>query len=92
MKRKLPSITNNIWSCSAIAIVILIWQAVCSFGIVDEFLLPSPIRVVKAFVAEFPNLMTHSAVTLAEAFLGLALGVVLGFLMAVLMAVYYFQY
>lgn len=37
------------------------------------------------FISEFPALMEHSAVTLSEAFLGLALGIALGFLMAVLM-------
>ena len=48
-------------------------------------MLPSPIQVVQAFVSEFPSLMEHSVITLAEAFLGLALGILLGFVMAVLM-------
>ena len=49
-------------------------------------MLPSPVRVVKAFITEFPTLMEHSLVTLAEAFIGLAFGILLGFVMAVLMA------
>lgn len=48
-------------------------------------MLPSPVKVVQAFVNEFPTLMQHSLVTLAEAFLGLACGILLGFVMAVLM-------
>lgn len=48
-------------------------------------MLPSPVQVVKAFVSEFPVLMENSAVTLAEAFIGLSLGILLGFIMAVLM-------
>ena len=48
-------------------------------------MLPSPVQVVKAFIEEFPILMEHSAITLAEAFIGLVLGIVLGFVMAVLM-------
>ena len=48
-------------------------------------MLPSPVRVVKAFITEFPTLMEHSLVTLAEAFIGLAFGILLGFVMAVLM-------
>ena len=48
-------------------------------------MLPSPIQVLQAFVEEFPVLMGHSFVTLAEAFLGLVLGILLGFFMAVLM-------
>ncbi len=85
MKRKLQNTTNRIWSISAIAIILIVWQGVSSLGIVDSFLLPSPVQVVKAFVAEFPALMEHSAITLAEAFIGLALGIGLGFVMAVLM-------
>ena len=54
-------------------------------GLVDSFMLPSPVRVVKAFITEFPTLMEHSLITLAEAFIGLACGIVLGFVMAVLM-------
>lgn len=85
MKRKLQNTTNKIWSCSAIALVLVLWQAVTSLGMVDSFMLPSPVQVVKAFIAEFPALMEHSAITLSEAFLGLLLGILLGFIMAVLM-------
>ena len=85
MKRKLQNTTNKIWSVSAIAVILIVWQAVCSFGLVDSFLLPSPVQVVKAFVEELPALMEHSLVTLSEAFIGLLLGILLGFVMAVLM-------
>ena len=85
MKRKLQNTTNRIWSCSAIVLILIVWQMISSLGIVDSFMLPSPVQVVKAFVEEFPALMEHSVITLAEAFIGLALGIVLGFVMAVLM-------
>ena len=93
MKRKSPNITkiettflaNKIWSCSAIVLVILLWQTICSLKLVDSFLLPSPLKVVQAFIEEFPDLMEHSVVTLAEAFWGLGLGILFGFVMAVLM-------
>ncbi len=85
MKRKLQNTTNKIWSCSAIVLLLVVWQTVSSMGIVDSFMLPSPVQVVKAFVDEFPTLMEHSVITLSEAFLGLSLGILLGFVMAVLM-------
>ncbi len=93
MKRKSQNTTkinhtflsNKIWSCSAIALVVLLWQIICSLGIVDSFMLPSPVQVVQAFIDEFPVLMEHSAITLSEAFLGLSLGILFGFVMAVLM-------
>lgn len=85
MKRKLPNTTSKIWSCSAIAFILIIWQLVCSVGLVESFMLPSPFSVLKAFIQEFPVLMGHSFVTLTEAFVGLAFGIFLGFFMAVLM-------
>ena len=85
MKRKSQNTTNRIWSCSAIAVILVLWQCVCSFGLVESFLLPSPVQVVQAFISEFPLLMQESWITLAEAFLGLGLGIALGFVIAVLM-------
>lgn len=51
----------------------------------DAFLLPSPVQVLKTFFTELPALGAHSAITLSEAFIGLAMGILLGFLMAVAM-------
>ena len=85
MKEKLQNISTKLWSVSAIAGLLIVWQGICSLGLVDSFMLPSPVQVLKAFVSEFPTLMEHSVITLSEAFLGLGLGIVLGFVMAVLM-------
>lgn len=85
MKRKYQNITNKIWSCSAVVLILAVWQLVASIGMIESFMLPSPIQVIKAFVDELPILMEHSLVTLTEAFAGLFLGVIFGFIMAVLM-------
>lgn len=85
MKRKLQNITGKLWSASALLVLLLLWQLCCSLGFIDSFLLPSPIQVGKALIEEFPVLMEHAGVTLAEAFLGLLIGILLGFGMAVLM-------
>ncbi len=85
MKRKLQNTTSKLWSCSAIVLILILWQLISSLGVVDSFMLPSPVQVAKAFVEEFPALMEHSVITLAEAFLGLGIGILLGFVMAVLM-------
>lgn len=85
MKRKLQNTTSKLWSAAAIVILLAVWQIVSAAGWVPNYMLPSPVDVVKAFVSEFPLLMENAKVTLAEAFLGLASGVVLGFIMAVLM-------
>lgn len=87
MTKRLQSIINKIWSISAIVFLIVIWQIVCSLGLVESFMLPSPMNVLKAFVGEFSVLMLHLRVTLTEAVVGLALGVLLGFIVAVIMDV-----
>lgn len=85
MKKKLQNTTSKIWSVSAIAILLIAWQLICSLGLVESFLLPSPVQVAKTLVTEFPTLMGHAAITLTEALLGLGLGILLGFVIAVLM-------
>ena len=85
MKRKLPSITSKLWSVSAILSILILWQLSVSLGLVEGFMLPSPVQVAGAFMKEFPSLMENARITLAEAGLGLALGIAAGFGAAVLM-------
>lgn len=85
MKRKFQSITSRLWSAAALVVIIVIWQVAASAGLVPGYMLPSPVEVVQALISDFPLLMEHAKVTLAEAFLGLFYGVVLGFVMAVIM-------
>ncbi|MDO5292833.1 MAG: ABC transporter permease [bacterium] len=88
MKRKLQNITNKATYFIAIIAILLIWQMLCSFGVVPSFMLPSPVSVCQALVSEFSVLMGHVRVTLIEAMAGLAFGVVIGFVTAVLMDSY----
>lgn len=85
MKKKLQSITNNIYPILAILGLLLIWELAVRTELVPAYMLPSPSAVIKAFITDFPNLMEHSKITLTEAFLGLFFGLLLGFVAAVLM-------
>lgn len=69
---------------ATIAVALVIWQAVCSFGLVPSFLLPSPLDVIGAITEDFELLMAHAGFTLAEALAGLAAGVAIGFVIALL--------
>lgn len=79
MKRKLQSTISKLWSYSAIALILVIWQVIVSAGLVQGFMLPSPLQVVRVFVKEFPILISNASVTLAEAAIGLFMGVAVGF-------------
>lgn len=63
----------------------MIWQTLSAFQVIPKYMLPSPTDVIKAFIVDFPLLMSHAGITLLEAFLGLLIGVLLGFAVAVLM-------
>lgn len=65
--------------------ILAVWLILTDGGIVPNYMLPSPVAVVKAFISDFPILMYHSGVSLMEAILGLLIGVGLAFVMAVLM-------
>lgn len=85
LKRNFPSVI-------AVAGLLIIWQLVCTTGLIPSYMLPSPIEVVRAFVSEFPLLMENAVITLQEAFIGLFLGVSVGFCAAVLMDAFDFLY
>lgn len=86
MNARLQSITKSKGpAVLAVALLLLLWQAVCSVNLVPGYMLPSPLAVARAFFADFPLLAENAAVTLQEAFFGLVLGVAVGFAFAVIM-------
>ncbi|HOW22492.1 MAG TPA: ABC transporter permease [Sedimentibacter sp.] len=85
MKKKFQNIINNSSSLLTIILILALWQALSSAGLVPKYMLPSPLDVVMAFVNDFSLLMGHARTTLTEALLGLVIGTALGFVIAVLM-------
>ncbi len=84
MKRQ-RSIIEKLLPIAVFVLIIIIWQMVSMLELVPAFMLPSPYKVVKAFIADFPILMSHAGYTLFEAFIGMAISILLGFFAAVLM-------
>ena len=68
-----------------IAGLILLWQFLSMSGIIPAYMLPSPLRVMQAFTADFPLLMRHLRRTLLEAMAGLALAIAASFVLAIFM-------
>lgn len=85
MIKKLLNIINKVSPVLLILLILILWQVLYVMGTLPDFMLPSPIKVVKAFYGDFGLLMSHAKTTLTEAFLGLSLGILFGFLVAVLM-------
>lgn len=84
MKRS-KSIIERLLPLAVFALIIIIWQAASMLELVPAFMLPSPVKVVKAFIVDFEILMGHMGYTLLEAFIGMAISILLGFFAAVLM-------
>lgn len=92
MTKKYQSIIDKIAPAAALVFFVLLWAAICGFGNVPSYMLPSPAEVVKAFISDFPVMMSHSAVTLFEAAAGLLTGILLAFVTATLMDRFGFLY
>jgi len=67
--------------------VIFIWFITTAdgLGLVEAFVLPSPMSVIRAFVSDFGLLMRHSVYTLQEAFAGLLISLTAAFAAAIIM-------
>ncbi|HBV88500.1 ABC transporter permease [Desulfosporosinus sp.] len=83
--KKLQNITNKLYPTALLLFLLLVWHMVTETGFVPKFMLPSPIDVIRAFINSFSELMQHAAVSLTEAFGGLAISIVLAFSIALLM-------
>lgn len=85
IKKSQSTISSKAPALIAVALLLLLWELASVSGLVPRYMLPSPVDVGRAFLKDLPALGTNLAVTLQEAFYGLALGVLIGFLFAVAM-------
>ncbi|MDR2246265.1 MAG: ABC transporter permease [Treponema sp.] len=76
---------RNPQSLALAAVLVLLWQITAMSGLLPAYMLPSPVRVVTAFIADFPLLMRHLRRTLVEALGGLLLSVAVSLALAILL-------
>ena len=84
MKRQ-KSITDVLLPVGVFAAILALWQILSVTEVVPAFMLPSPVKVIKAFIADFPTLMGHTGYTLLESAVGMAVSIITAFLCAVIM-------
>jgi len=77
-----------VWLRGLVVVIglVALWQAVVSATGVPDFILPPPLDVARALVADAVLLAEHAAVTLTEILLGLACGAAFGMATALAMA------
>lgn len=66
-------------------LILAIWQFCVSMQILPDYLLPSPVQIIQAFIEDFPLLMQHSKYTLLTAFIGTTIGLILSFILSIIM-------
>ena len=92
MTKKYQNIIGKFAPIVSLLVLSALWLFVSEGEIIPSYMLPSPVDVVRAFIADFSVLMSHAFVTVQEALYGLAIGTVLGFVIAVLMDRFDFLY
>lgn len=65
--------------------LLLLWELAVKFFQIPLYVLPGPVKVVQAFCLNFGVLVSHSAVTVMEAVLGMAIAVFLGIFLGMIM-------
>lgn len=72
----------------SLVVLLLLWQAVVTFGAPPRYLLPSPLAVLEVFLRQPNFLLRHSLLTASEILAGLVAGSVLGAATAVAVAAF----
>jgi NitT/TauT family transport system permease protein len=70
--------TRSLEIALPILVLLALWQAVVSFGLLPSFLVPPPLAVFRVMVVRWDVLLQHTAVTTLEVSLGFLLAAVVG--------------
>lgn len=83
--KKSGNIENKVIPLAFTAIIVLLWTLVVENGLVEKFILPSPLDIIAVLADIFPDLLEHLATTLEEAFLGFGAAIIFSLIIALLM-------
>lgn len=62
----------------SVLLIVFVWQVIVWLSAVPPYILPGPMRVIKAFAQHVDLIAQHALVTATEVLIGLLMGVVLG--------------
>jgi ABC-type nitrate/sulfonate/bicarbonate transport system permease component len=77
--------TSLLLPFAVVTALIVVWQTASGTGLVPQYMLPSPLLIMRALVQDFPLLMHHLRLTLFEAGAGMGLSVLAAVVLAVVM-------
>ena len=79
-------IRDQIPVLGTLVIVVIVWQVTTQYGIVPQYLLPSPTNIISTYFKSRVDWASQTLVTLREILVGFALGTALGIGLAFLVA------
>ncbi|OBR95706.1 putative aliphatic sulfonates transport permease protein SsuC [Clostridium ragsdalei P11] len=82
---KTKNIQSKIYPIATIVIVVLIWQLTINFAHVPQYIIPSPLDILKTLVSDFQNIMENTETTLYESFIGFFISIIFSFILAIIM-------
>jgi ABC-type nitrate/sulfonate/bicarbonate transport system permease component len=68
--------------------LIMVWQILVDYMEVPQYILPSPLVILKEFINSFPLLLKHARVTMLEVLIGFSISLVLGVVLSIFMDKY----
>jgi NitT/TauT family transport system permease protein len=87
MRSKVWASVKQNWPIAlSLIIVLIVWQFISEYGIVQSFLLPPPTEIITTFLHSKVNWLSNTLVTLNEILIGFAVGALAGIGLAILIA------
>ena len=65
--------------------IIIVWQAVVEIKDIPQYILPTPIDIIKVFITDYQNLFDNTLVTLYETILGFILALLVALTLGIIM-------
>ncbi len=70
--------SSYLYPLAATVVLFAVWELATRYGDVSPLILPAPSRILETTISNFPTLIHHSGVTIAEFVLGFVLATVIG--------------
>lgn len=83
--RKFRNISDRLIPTIFILIILIVWQAVVSGGLVERYILPAPLDITDALIKNWSTILMHTGVTFFEGMTGLLVSIVFSFIVAIVM-------
>ena len=81
----IEKVKNSLYPILTFLFIIIFWQLTVEFLEIPQYILPTPIDIVKVFFIDFQNLYMHATVTIFEAVIGFIVSITLSLIIGVLM-------